>query len=156
MNPVGVVSYTIQVDDESGFSTPIFTEAGITISEFVNTDSLEVGTYYWRVKSVGYYGESAYSAPFHFTVIAGPSCDYVVGDINGNGAFNGIDVSYGVGYFKGGALPPYSCDCNGSTWYVAGDVNGNCSFNGIDITYAVTYFKGGPNPIPCPACAPAR
>jgi len=83
-------------------------------------------------------------------------CQYIPGDINGNGAFNGIDVTYGVGYFKGGNVPPYSCNCNGSTWYVAGDVNGNCSFNGIDITYAVSYFKGGPAPIPCPQCPPTN
>jgi hypothetical protein len=81
-------------------------------------------------------------------------CVYIPGDINGNGAFNGIDVTYGVGYFKGGAVPPYICNCNGSDWYVAGDVNNSCVFNGIDITYAVGYFKGGPSPIPCAACPP--
>jgi hypothetical protein len=83
------------------------------------------------------------------------NCQYTTGDINGNGAFNGIDVTYGVTYFKGGNLPPYTCLCNGSTWFVAGDVNGNCVFNGIDITYAVAYFKGGAAPIPCPQCPPA-
>ncbi len=83
-------------------------------------------------------------------------CEYVIGDVNNNGVFNGIDVGFGVNYFKGGALPPYSCECDGSTWFVAGDVNGNCSFNGIDITYMVRYFKGGPPPIPCPQCPPAR
>jgi hypothetical protein len=87
--------------------------------------------------------------------IAG-GCSYIDGDANNNGAFNGIDVTYSVTYFKGGPLPPYSCDCNGSTWYVAGDVNGNCQFNGIDVSYMVSYFKGGNAPIPCPACPPAR
>jgi len=81
-------------------------------------------------------------------------CQYVLGDANGNGMFNGIDVTYSVGYFKGGAVPPYVCDCNGSTWYVAGDVNGNCAFNGIDVSYMVAYFKGGSVPIPCPDCPP--
>ena len=81
-------------------------------------------------------------------------CDYVDGDVNNNGSFNGIDVSYSVGYFKGGPVPPYTCDCNGSTWFVAGDVNGNCAFNGIDVSYMVSYFKGGNAPIPCPACPP--
>jgi hypothetical protein len=81
-------------------------------------------------------------------------CQYTPGDANDNGAFNGIDVSYSVGYFKGGPPPPYSCLCNGSTWYVAGDVNGNCAFNGIDVSYMVSYFKGGAAPIPCPECQP--
>lgn len=83
------------------------------------------------------------------------ACNYVPGDVNNNGAFNGIDVSYSVGYFKGGLTPPYSCDCNSTTWYVAGDVNGNCAFNGIDVSYMVSYFKGGSAPIPCPACTPS-
>ena len=86
----------------------------------------------------------------------GSNCNYTIGDINNNGTLNGIDVTYGVSYFKGGNPPPYSCDCNGSIWYVGGDVNGNCQFNGIDITYLVSFFKGGANPIPCPACPPAR
>ena len=81
-------------------------------------------------------------------------CAYLPGDVNNNGAFNGIDVTYGVSYFKGGLVPPYACECNGSTWYVAGDVNNSCVFNGIDITYMVGYFKGGPAPIPCAQCPP--
>jgi hypothetical protein len=88
--------------------------------------------------------------------LTGAGCSYVVGDVNNSGVLNGIDVTYGVGYFKGGNVPPYSCDCNGSTWYVTGDVNGNCQFNGIDITYMVSFFKGGALPIPCPACQPIQ
>ena len=83
-------------------------------------------------------------------------CQYILGDANGNGTFNGIDVTYSVGYFKGGPVPPYSCNCSGSTWFVAGDVNGNCAFNGIDVSYMVSYFKGGSAPIPCPQCPPTR
>jgi hypothetical protein len=157
-DPVGVTSYVLQVDDDIAFGTPLFTLSGILNSEAINPDAIPVGSWYWRVKSVGYYGESAYSAPFHFIVTeAAPVCDYAVGDVNNNGTFNGIDVTYGVGYFKGGNPPPYSCECTpGNTWFVAGDVNGNCSFNGIDITYMVSYFKGGAAPVPCPSCAPAR
>ncbi len=84
-------------------------------------------------------------------------CNYIPGDVSGNGAFNGLDVVYGVSYFKGGPPPPYVCDCppHGS-WYVAGDINASCSYNGLDITYAVSYLKGGPSPQPCPDCPPAR
>jgi hypothetical protein len=85
----------------------------------------------------------------------GSVCDYVVGDANGNGAFNGLDVTYGVSYFKGGPPPPYECECTpGNTWYIAGDVNASCNYNGLDITYAVSYFKGGPLPHPCANCPP--
>jgi hypothetical protein len=83
--------------------------------------------------------------------------DYVVGDINGSRNTNGVDVVYGVSFFKGGPHPPYSQDCiAGNIWYVAGDVNASCSFNGVDITYMVAYFKGGPSLHPCPDCPPAR
>jgi hypothetical protein len=83
-------------------------------------------------------------------------CDYVVGDVNDSGTLNGLDVTYGVSYFKGGAAPPYVCECTpGNTWYVAGDVNGSCSYNGLDITYLVSYFKGGSDPIPCGDCPPS-
>ncbi|OGC89336.1 MAG: hypothetical protein A2W25_10465 [candidate division Zixibacteria bacterium RBG_16_53_22] len=70
-------------------------------------------------------------------------CDYAVGDINGDGSANGIDVTYGVRYFKGGSAPPDSCDCPplAFPFYAAGDVNGDCVFNGIDITYYVAYLK---------------
>jgi hypothetical protein len=73
-----------------------------------------------------------------------PPCSYVPGDINGNGSSNGVDVIYGVSYFKGGATPPDSCDCPPIVFpfYATGDVNGNCALNGVDITYFVAYLKG--------------
>ncbi len=85
-----------------------------------------------------------------------PGCTYVIGDINANGATNGIDVVYGVNYFKGGSAPPISCDCppNGAL-FAAGDVNGNCQFNGIDVSYFVNYLKGGAMLRPCASCPPA-
>ena len=89
---------------------------------------------------------------------AGPQggCGYVIGDINGNEQANGIDVIYGVAYFKGGSAPPDQCDCPGhGLLYASGDVNGNCSFNGIDITFYVTYLKGGTPIFPCADCPPA-
>jgi hypothetical protein len=85
----------------------------------------------------------------------GPNCHYAVGDANNSGVFNGLDVTYSVGYFKGGPPPGYSCECTaGHTWFVAGDVNGSCSFNGLDVTYMVSYFKGGLGPVPCADCPP--
>jgi hypothetical protein len=89
-------------------------------------------------------------------LIQGGGCVYVPGDINGNGSPNGIDVSYGVNYFKGGSVPPIICDmCPlAQPFYAAGDVNASCSFNGIDITYLVSFFKGGSALQYCATCPP--
>ena len=93
-----------------------------------------------------------------FTV--GPQlCSYLPGDINGSGQPNGIDVTYGVTYLKGGNAPTDSCDCPPiiSPFYAALDVNGSCTANGIDITYFVAYLKGQqPALLYCPDCPPAR
>jgi len=83
------------------------------------------------------------------------NCDYVVGDVNGSDNYNGLDITYGVAFFKGGQVPTYECECGlTGSWYVAGDVNGSCNYNGLDITYGVAYFKGGAAPVPCPSCPP--
>jgi hypothetical protein len=93
-----------------------------------------------------------------FCLLGPPGCDYAVGDVNGSGDFNGLDVIYSVNYFKGGPDPmcPFGscpippCDA----FFYCGDVNASCSFNGLDVTYMVNYLKGGPAPMPCPACPP--
>ncbi len=84
-------------------------------------------------------------------------CPYLLGDINNNAQTNGIDVVYGVNYFKGGSAPPVSCDMcpEPAPFYAAGDVNGNCQFNGIDISYFVNYLKGGPALHACGDCPAA-
>jgi hypothetical protein len=87
------------------------------------------------------------------------ACRYVVGDVNDDGRFDGMDIVFAVKCFSDGILPPYSCECppgSGNIWYVAGDVNASCSFNGLDVTYMVAYFKGGPLPRPCPECPPEQ
>ena len=84
-------------------------------------------------------------------------CDYVTGDVNGSESYNGLDVIWGVNYFKGGQAPLCSCEeCTpGIFWYICGDVNASCSYNGLDITYGVNYFKGiSPSPMPCADCPP--
>jgi hypothetical protein len=91
-----------------------------------------------------------------------PLCSYVPGDINGNGFANGIDVTYGVSYLKGGPVPPIDCGApvgpcpQTSPFFAAGDVNGNCTFNGIDITFYVGYLKGNqPALLFCNDCPPS-
>jgi hypothetical protein len=87
----------------------------------------------------------------------GGGCDYTVGDVNGSNSYNGLDVTYGVNFFKYGSPTP-QCDpdcppCAG--WNYCGDVNASCNYNGLDITYGVNYFKyGSPAPNPCADCPP--
>jgi hypothetical protein len=86
-------------------------------------------------------------------------CGYVVGDVNGSGSANGLDITYGVHYFKVGEPPPQGCPCpcppHYDFQYKTGDVNASCTYNGVDITYMVSWFKYLTNPLrPCPACPP--
>ncbi|UCE66733.1 MAG: carboxypeptidase regulatory-like domain-containing protein, partial [Candidatus Zixiibacteriota bacterium] len=87
----------------------------------------------------------------------GSGCDYIVGDVNGSESYDGLDITYGVNFFKGGSEPICdSCDCPPHPFFwVCGDVNGSCTYNGLDITYGVAYFKGGPAPNPCADCPPS-
>jgi hypothetical protein len=89
---------------------------------------------------------------------AGGNCDYVVGDVNGSNSYNGLDITYGVNFFKGGSDPTCefgSCPITPcDAFFYCGDINGSCSYNGLDITYGVNYFKGGSGPIPCGDCPP--
>ncbi|UCC78306.1 MAG: hypothetical protein JSW64_08440, partial [Candidatus Zixiibacteriota bacterium] len=68
--------------------------------------------------------------------------------------YNGLDITYGVAFFKGGASPNCPTCPHTPQWYYCGDVNGSCSYNGLDITYGVAYFKGGPEPVPIPDFPP--
>ena len=85
-------------------------------------------------------------------------CNYIPGDANNSGHFDGLDVVYSVNYFKsGGNPPPIFCDCHQyGLLYASGDANGNCSYNGLDVTYSVNYLKGiGPAPTFCTDCPPS-
>jgi hypothetical protein len=82
------------------------------------------------------------------------SCLRVPGDINNNGATNGIDVTYGIAYFKGGNIPPQICQCwSHPEFCINCDVNASCQFNGVDITYLVSILGGRDvELLPCPDC----
>jgi hypothetical protein len=91
------------------------------------------------------------------TAPGGGGCAYLPGNINGVPPANGIDVTYGVAYLKGGAAPPNTCpDCpQPHPFYAAMDVNASCNTNGIDITYFVSFLKGGSPLMFCASCPPA-
>lgn len=92
----------------------------------------------------------------HDGVYPPAGCDYAVGDVNGSDNYNGLDITYGVAFLKGGP-DPLCADCSAddcNSWSYCGDVNGSCTYNGLDITYGVAFFKGGPGPISCTDCPP--
>ena len=132
-------------------------------SGLTNSDT-QTGEYlqrYFPVASIPDWTSSGDLQDMAFCLLApgagGDCCDYIVGDVNGSNSYNGLDITYGVAYFKGGSGPLCpDCtvdDCNSFNY--CGDVNGSNSYNGLDITYGVAYFKGGPAPISpsdCPPC----
>jgi len=68
-DPSGV-TYSLQVDDNADFSSPIVSKEGLTESTYTLTkdEALSKGTYYWRVKAVDGAGNAAgWTAPFSFT-----------------------------------------------------------------------------------------
>jgi hypothetical protein len=89
-------------------------------------------------------------------------CPYIPGDANGNGTFNGLDLTYLVAYFKGGPPPPGPnchpyCPNQPDPFYAAADFNGDCEVNGLDITFFMAFSKGRyPNIRYCPDCPPAE
>jgi hypothetical protein len=106
------------------------------------TDSLVIGGldygagYYFCIRAFDNVGN--YSARSNSPlIISGDTVgnDYVLGDVNDNGIFNGLDIIYLVGYFKGRNPPPVHI--------MAADGNGDCYINGLDVIYMVDYFKGG-------------
>jgi plastocyanin len=114
-----------------------------------------VGDFYYLCN----YHPTLMSGALHVTdTSSGGACDYVVGDVNGSDSYNGLDITFGVNYFKGGTdpfCPLGSCTISPcDAFFYCGDVNESCSYNGLDITYGVNYFKGGSDPSPCADCPP--
>ena len=105
---------------------------------------------------VGISSSANYTLESGFWVGAGAAggCDYATGDVNWSGNYNGLDITYGVAFLKGGNPPLCEPCIPCPDWHYCGDVNGSCSYNGLDITYGVSYLKGGPALIPCGDCPP--
>ncbi len=172
-SPSGTLSGTVkEIDDTTPISDVAVSayDSGNNLVGSDNTDgdglfsfTLDPGTYSLAFSKAGYadttvtglivVADETTDIVVLMNVLAG--CDYFIGDVNGSGTYNGLDITFGVLYFKGGNPPGYECECTpGNTWFVSGDVNGSCSYNGLDITYGVAYLKGGPSPIPCGDCPP--
>jgi hypothetical protein len=90
------------------------------------------------------------------------TCDYIPGDVNGNGEARGSDITLLVAFLKQQAPPPPdSChmpyQINGRDWfYVTADYNGDCQILGSDVTWGVAFYKGfRPEIRHCPHFSPS-
>lgn len=142
------------ITDSSGYyrilvpNTPVFADIQFSHPEPTLVD-LDTTDYYVAP------GDSA--DPLDVCLVQSGCNPYIVGNVNGDSAYNGLDISYGIRYFRGDttAIPSDSCDCppDSGYWYMVGDVNGDCSYNGLDITYGIAFFKGTNSAVyPCPDC----
>jgi hypothetical protein len=121
----------------------------------VNTSSIPVGVYFDSVTIVSNDPDTpVLNRPIIRIKVTPGVCSAMLGDANGDGKVNGMDVGYCVTYLKYDfPPPPIVCDCPpyGSI-YAACDVNGNCAFNGMDVTAMVSHFKYEVPYVPCAAC----
>jgi hypothetical protein len=65
------VKYQVQVDDNSGFSSPVLDEPSLAASEYTVAagEVLPAGTYYWRVRATDGAGNaSAWTSVWSFVV----------------------------------------------------------------------------------------
>ncbi|UCE64884.1 MAG: carboxypeptidase regulatory-like domain-containing protein [Candidatus Zixiibacteriota bacterium] len=152
--PIGIASFALEIAND----TSIIGDIAACLA--AGNHPVYGGSYMDDSTGSGPYYPQEYFSPLYFIGSSTSECDYFVGDVNNSRSYNGLDVTYGVNFFKGGSDPicPFgscpvpTCDI----FFYCGDVNGSCSYNGLDITYGVNYFKGGANPIPCPYCPPVR
>ena len=131
------ITYIFEFALDRQFANMVIVDSSISVSQYINSDSLPNAEYYWRVRAT----DGVYWSPYSETwaVFVDVNSGFIPGDANGSGVLNGVDVVYLVNYLKGGPAP---------VPLLAGDANGNCEVNGVDVTYLVNYFKGfGPPPI---------
>ena len=146
-------------------ANPIYLEvapgANGVINAVMDATNLTAGTHTGDIYLATNAPQGTVNIPVTFVVTGVGGCSYIPGDINNFGGANGIDVTYGVAYLKGGNPPPIDCNPPCAVaydpFYAAMDVNATCSTNGIDITYFVAYLKGlQPSLLYCDDCPPAR
>ena len=65
----GADSYKVQVSDDSGFTTLIIDQSGVTETNLAVTDLSNDTQYYWRVLATNAAGDSEWSTPFNFTTL---------------------------------------------------------------------------------------
>ena len=77
----GATSYTIQIDNNSDFSSPEVTSSP-AVSAFTPGSNLANGTQYWRVLATNAYGSSAYSSSWNFSIGSAPGIPTLLSPAN--------------------------------------------------------------------------
>jgi hypothetical protein len=83
----GAQSYSIQVDNDSDFSSPEI-DAITYNTYYIPTTSLSTGTYYWRVRGSNDCGTSGWSSAWNFTIIETPSSPSLSSPSNGSSTYD--------------------------------------------------------------------
>ncbi len=155
VSPSAVTYYPFILDPDNPGNTATTGIDNLNNMEQVIVSLPEEGLWTIRVNGTAIpYGPQNYSLIADFV---GIDCVYKPGDVNGDDAVIGSDVTFLVNYFRGGLVPVDSCylDAESRWLYVAGDVNGDCALIGADVTYLVNYFRGlTPGLLFCPALPP--
>jgi subtilisin family serine protease len=79
----GATSYTIQVDNNSDFSSPEISQSP-TVSNYTPTADLALGTYYWRVLATNTYGSSVYTSSWSLNIGSAPAVPTLATPTNGS------------------------------------------------------------------------
>jgi hypothetical protein len=128
---------------------------GLVDTSYVVPDSLAFadGVWFWRVQAVGPAGrQSGYqSGPFSVVIDADAICDCTdLGDCNGDGMINPVDVAYLVTYtYKGYVDPPPAIP---GCFAVNGDWNCDYVINPLDVSLMVNFVYRSPVYGPCDPC----
>ncbi|MGB2697855.1 MAG: dockerin type I repeat-containing protein, partial [Candidatus Zixiibacteriota bacterium] len=137
-DPGDVITYDLHYDTLSDFSTEVVV-ADLSNTSYT-TPELDVGlSYWWKVKAKDTNTEGTWSTQtFTFYV---PSC--VLGDVDGDGESNVVDIVYLAYYVLKSSDPPQPI-------IGCGDMQCDGEVNIVDVVYLVNYtFRSGPPPIPC-------
>jgi hypothetical protein len=124
--------YPLEGFDEMTQLESNYTDTTLQIS------GLEEDTYYYQVYGYDEQGQkSAASNMVVVTVNVGPTCNWLVGDADGDGLVNISDAVYLISYIFGGG-DPATPDAVGS-----GDPNCDGTVNITDAVYLISYIFGG-------------
>ncbi|MDH4035566.1 MAG: hypothetical protein OEV80_17360, partial [candidate division Zixibacteria bacterium] len=145
-DPGDVVSYTVQLADNPGFTGSI-SMTGLYDTEVSYLADPNVWLY-WRVMASDLALAETYSSEtFSFFYYDPPGCCDFPGDVNHSGSYpiNISDLIYFIDYmFSGGPEPPCLEEGN-----INGSPDGQIDI--ADLVFLVDYiFMGGPPPPPCP------